>query len=217
MVTDQIGDSVLYCWIDDNLSQLLLFYAPLLIVFLYNAVVAIAITRSTSSSTVSVPDDRQSYSPERSPYDRRAYARSLHSSTGLYMTEISTPSGIGSTFRWFLVSLFVCWFVGLVNRTYLFIYPDKPLFWLFCVQAALSPLQGACNAFIFGFNDAMRAHLRVCMEKRQSWESGSLSRLISSTNSEGVVDEQSQRDRIWQTYYKQTLSEYDVAAPIEDQ
>ena len=50
---------------------------------------------------------------------------------------------------------------GLANRLHAAVHPNTPMFALYALHAFFSPLQGLCNALVYGFSKRLRDHYRV--------------------------------------------------------
>src|SRR4051812_48438726 len=72
------------------------------------------------------------------------------------LSDSAREHTIQSTFRYFVLALFIVWLPAVANRTQNFISPDHPWFWLYCLQGAICPLQGFVDSIIYGMNDELR-------------------------------------------------------------
>jgi len=60
----------------------------------------------------------------------------------------------------FILMFIICKFPGLVNRLINIIDPEEPVYWLYVVQALISPLQGFANSFIYGNSKTLQHEYR---------------------------------------------------------
>jgi len=56
----------------------------------------------------------------------------------------------------FILLFILCSMPGLVNRLLNIIYPNNPVFWLYVLQALVSPLQGLGNSFVYGNSKSLQ-------------------------------------------------------------
>ena len=62
--------------------------------------------------------------------------------------------------RLYLLVFMLCIGVGAANRIQNAIAPDHPWFWLYILDAAISPLQGFLNSIVYGMNKQLREKWR---------------------------------------------------------
>jgi hypothetical protein len=81
------------------------------------------------------------------------------------------------------------------------LYPSEPIFYLYALQAAFSPLQGFMNSIIYGFNDELRQKYREAWKR---WKD----KLLPKPQYMSIQDEEQ-----WSKHYKETMREYEDEEP----
>jgi len=137
-LTAKFGDAGLWCWIDGSygIYRLILFYLPLCLVILYNAITYVLVSYKLYK--------------ERKNYTLLSEKRS---------------STIETTFRWFLLALVFCWMFAIFNRVQNYFQPTEPSLTLYVLHGTFTPLQGFCNSVIYGLNDELRYNYRLLFHR----------------------------------------------------
>jgi len=147
------GEAELWCWItlDHGIFRFILFYLPLVAVLTFNCVMFVLISRALSR-----PGERPVVDPSKG-------------TTGSHRLQ--------TKLRWFLIVFVVVWVPGLVDRAQQFLL-GKPWFWLACIQAATTPLQGFLNSIVYGLHSEVRRKLKWNRESQNLDEDSHVSRVI---------------------------------------
>lgn len=87
--------------------------------------------------------------------------------------------------RQYLIAFFLVRVWSLLNRLQNAFQPDDPSFTLYLLHAFFSPLQGFCNALLYGFNLTVRMHYRRLL----CGESAATSDELLNTSESGFAEE----------------------------
>jgi len=166
-----LGSADLWCWIDGAWwVRAIFFYIPLVVILTYIAVIYVIVSHTLSKEN--------SWADSEIEEDR--------------------SQSILITFRWYLLSLAICWLPAIINRAQNAL-SDERWPWLFGMHAFLVPLQGFFNALIYGFNDEVRSKLARyfwCLRCRPRWTGGTSFLSGGSRDSTNLL-----RDAINENYY----------------
>eukprot|EP00824_Muranothrix_gubernata_P010985 TRINITY_DN24121_c0_g1_i1.p1 TRINITY_DN24121_c0_g1~~TRINITY_DN24121_c0_g1_i1.p1 ORF type:complete len:331 (-),score=53.91 TRINITY_DN24121_c0_g1_i1:17-979(-) len=160
-ITRKFGPTgVGWCWIrhPHDPLRLVLFYLPLLILFLGSVLIYVLVHRQLW-------------------WSRHHYNDKVQKKLSL-----------------FILAFICCWSPALVCRLHdFFAQSNSWPFWVFCIQGTMAPLQGLCNALLWGNNKMLRSSLRLRMTSHESpgvvWEQQDLETLYLSSGLVVAVDD----------------------------
>jgi len=187
-VTKSFGDAGLWCWIkaDRSILRFICFYLPVSVVLVYNVVCYFLLSHTLND--------------ERSRITRMT-------------VDQDKEHAIQTTFRWFVLTLFICWIPAMVNRIQGSFDPNSPIFWLYCLHAALSPLQGFFNSIIYGLNDELLSNYKSTIARcHDCLFSVNRYRMltIQAEDIDGKEEEKEEKAKQeqWLIHYQESLNEY---------
>jgi len=175
-LTHRLGDADLWCWIlpGQDAYRFGMFYIPLSLVIVYNVITYFMVTRKLKKEQKLI----------------------------VKVMEDNNDHTIQTSFRWFLLVLLVCWVPAIANRIQNYLYPNSPIFWLYCLHGFFSPLQGLLNSVIYGFNDELRRNYRRFFDRNTCC-------CCKGNNYAALSVQEKQAAEQWSQHYNDVMREYD--------
>eukprot|EP01104_Vermistella_antarctica_P005076 TRINITY_DN15497_c0_g1_i1.p1 TRINITY_DN15497_c0_g1~~TRINITY_DN15497_c0_g1_i1.p1 ORF type:complete len:395 (+),score=40.26 TRINITY_DN15497_c0_g1_i1:136-1320(+) len=157
---DGWGGAGLWCWIDLVVLRIFDFYIPLTIVMATNMLL-LAQTLWVRRRKKSQPPAQSYGAINSSASVPRKADLSQQSPRGYPAADMANTQqliDVNVIFTGIVAVLFICWMPGMVHRV-VQVFTHSEIFSLSLIQAICTPLQGALNSLILGWNDAFRKRL----------------------------------------------------------